>query len=323
MRLVRHLDEYSGDGRGLALTIGNFDGVHAGHRAVVAELRERAARAGLATAAMCFEPQPLEFLSRDGIPARLSRFRDKFLGLRELGVDYLFCLRFDGAFAAISPADFISGILAARLRVRLLVVGDDFRFGRMGDGGYDLLAEAGRKYGFSVYRTPSFTLGGERVSSTAVRRLLSAGRLGEASAMLGEYFHIRGRVCRGNRIGTSIGYPTANINLNRRVIPLFGTYAVTALLPDGRELPGLANVGSRPTVSGSCPLLEVHVLDYSGDLYGREIKVSFLKKLRDEEKFPSVEALRAQIRKDEAAARAFFGSAPGGPASLPGAPGPG
>ena len=281
MHLVRNLDNYAGSAEGIALTIGNFDGLHIGHRAVLGELKEKARRLGIKTGVMCFEPQPLEFLSCGQIPARLSRFRDKYLGLKELKIDTLFCLKFNERFAGLSPEAFIEDVLVRKLNVRLLIVGDDFRFGKKGGGGYELLAEAGRKFGFAVYSMSSYRYCGERVSSTAIRQLLSEGSLEKVSEMLGEYFYIRGKVCHGRKIGSTINFPTANINLNRRVIPIFGIYAVKVCMPDGSMRYGMANVGKRPTVNGNYPLLEVFIFDFSGNLYAKEINVSFIKKLRD------------------------------------------
>ncbi|WP_294460488.1 bifunctional riboflavin kinase/FAD synthetase [uncultured Ruminobacter sp.] len=310
MHLVRNLDNYAGNADGMALTIGNFDGLHIGHRAVLGELKERAGKLGLKTGVMCFEPQPLEFLSCERIPARLSRFRDKYLGLKELSIDTLFCLKFNEKLAGLSPESFIKDILVKKLNVRLLIVGDDFRFGKKGGGGYELLSEAGKMFGFTVFSMSSYRYCGERVSSTAIRQLLSEGALEKVSEMLGEYFYIRGKVCHGRKIGSTISFPTANINLNRRVIPLFGIYAVKVGMPDGTVRYGMANVGIRPTVNGSDPLLEVFIFDFSGDLYTREIKVSFIKKLRDEIKFPSLTELKQQISRDEQETRAFFKAHP-------------
>jgi riboflavin kinase/FMN adenylyltransferase len=306
MHLVRNLDNYTCRAEGIALTIGNFDGLHIGHRAVLSELKEKARKLGIKTGVMCFEPQPLEFLSCEKIPARLSRFRDKFLGLKELDIDYLFCPKFNQKFACQSPESFIEDVLVKRLNVKLLIVGDDFRFGRRGRGGYDLLVESGRKYGFEVYSMSSYRYHGERVSSTVIRQLLREGSLDKVSEMLGEYFYIRGKVCHGRKIGSTINFPTANINLNRRVVPLFGIYAVKVCMPDGSMRYGMANVGMRPTVNGTYPLLEVFVFDFSGNLYTKEIKVSFIRKLRDEIKFPSLNELKQQISKDEQETRAYF-----------------
>ncbi|MBR1924479.1 MAG: bifunctional riboflavin kinase/FAD synthetase [Ruminobacter sp.] len=307
MRLVRSLDTYTDDTQGLALSIGNFDGLHIGHRAIIKELTTRAKAMNLTSAVMCFEPQPLEFFGKNKIPARLSRFRDKLIGLRELGINRLFCLRFNEMLSDLSPEDFIFNVLFKKLNVRLLIVGDDFCFGKGGSGNYDLLKQYANKLGYEVISMPSYKYNNERVSSTSIRKLLSYGLLDRVAPMLGEYFYIRGKVCHGKKIGSTLNFPTANINLNRRVVPIFGSYAVKILMPDDSTKYGIANVGLRPTVNGNYPLLEVFIFDFTGNLYTKEIKVSFIKKLRDEKKFPSLEALKKQIAQDEMETRRFFG----------------
>ena len=314
MLLVRSLKHYhfSRDNESLreekpdiALTIGNFDGLHEGHRAVLGALLREARKRKLKAAVMCFEPQPKEFFQKE-TPARLSRFRDKFLGFRDLGREMMFCLRFNSELASVSPGDFVFNILSREMHVRYLVVGDDFRFGRFGLGDYAFLRQAGHEAGFATESLKSFVKLDDRVSSTLIRKCLEEGRLEEARVLLGRDYTIAGKVCHGQELGRTINFPTANINLKRRVVPVSGVYAVRARLPDGIQRNGIANVGIRPTVDGRVPRLEVFILDYSGDLYRQEIKVSFLKKLRDERKFASLNELKKQIVQDELLARDFF-----------------
>ncbi len=289
----------------IALTIGNFDGLHEGHRAVLGALVREARKRNLKAAVMCFEPQPKEFFRKE-TPARLSRFRDKFQGFRDLGIEIMFCLRFNSELASVSPGDFVFEILRNQMHVRYLVVGDDFRFGRYGLGDYAFLKRKGLEAGFETESLKSFERLDGRVSSTLVRKYLEEGRLDLARVLLGRDFVIAGKVCHGQELGRTIDFPTANINLKRRVVPVSGVYAVRAMLPDGIWRNGIANVGKRPTVDGRVPRLEVFILDYSGDLYRQEIRVAFLRKLRDERKFASLQELKKQILLDEAAARAFF-----------------
>ena len=289
----------------IALTIGNFDGLHAGHRAVLGTLVREARKRNLKAAVMCFEPQPKEFFQKE-TPARLSRFRDKFQGFRDLGIEIMFCLRFNSELASVPPGDFVFEILRNRMHVRYLVVGDDFRFGRYGLGDYAFLKQKGREAGFETESLKSFERLHDRVSSTLVRKYLEEGRLDLAKVLLGSDYVISGKVCHGQELGRTINFPTANVNLKRRVVPVSGVYAVRAMLPDGIWRNGIANVGIRPTVDGKVPRLEVFILDYSGDLYRQEIRVAFLKKLRAERRFSSLMELKKQIQQDEAVARDFF-----------------
>lgn len=306
MQLIRGQHNLRPSHRGCVATIGNFDGVHLGHQAVFSRLREQAARLGLASAVVIFEPQPAEYFAADRAPARLTGLRDKLAALARCRVDRILCLRFGPALARMRPEDFIRQILVEGLAVRYLAVGDDFRFGADRAGDFSTLVEAGRSHGFAVEDTPTVGHDGERVSSTRVRQALRAGDLALARRLLGRDYRISGRVIRGDRIGRSLGFPTANIDLRGRQPPLRGVFAVRAHGAGPRSLLGVANVGQRPTVGGLRELLEVHLFDFSGDIYGRHLEVVFEHWLRDEQRFSSLEALRAQIARDSDAAREWF-----------------
>ncbi|MBK8507298.1 MAG: bifunctional riboflavin kinase/FAD synthetase [Candidatus Competibacteraceae bacterium] len=307
MELIRGQHNLRPRHRGCVATIGNFDGVHLGHQAILAQLNEQAARLGLPRSVITFEPQPQEFFAGPAVPpARLMRLREKLLALENLGIERTLCLEFDQRLAAMPAEIFIEQLLAERLGIRYLVVGDDFRFGHRRLGDFAMLVDAGRRLGFEVSNTHSYLVDGERVSSTRIRQALARGDLELATQLLGRPYAMCGRVAYGDQRGRTLGFPTANVHLHRRVTPVYGVYAV---LMSGRDLPtwpGIANVGRRPTVSGERERLEVHLLDYHGDLYGRYVNVDFLHYLRPEQRFESLDALRRQIQRDEAAARSYF-----------------
>lgn len=291
----------------IALTIGNFDGVHLGHRAMIARLTEVARRHQLPVAVMTFEPQPQEFFAPDQAPARLTSLHEKLESLRDCGVDRVYVCRFDYAFAQTTASEFVSRILHQGLAVRWLLVGDDFRFGARRSGDFTLLKALASPSGFEVEAMSSVAVAGERVSSTAIRGRLEIGDLKGAEQLLGRPYSIAGRVVEGDKLGAKIGYPTANVQLKRSKAALSGIFIVEV---DGIEpgpLPGVASLGVRPTVKDrGRPTLEVHLFDFDAHLYGRRIGVRFLKKLRDEQKFADIDALVAQMDKDAAAARDYF-----------------
>ena len=289
------------------LTIGNFDGVHRGHRALLAELKAKARDLALPAAVLTFEPHPRELFAPDQAPARLASLRDKFELLAECGVDRVHVCRFNRRLAALTADEFIERILVRGLSARHLIVGDDFRFGKGRSGDFALLQQAGREHGFAVETMPTVDVGGVRVSSSAVREALAAGDIEYAEALLGRAFVIAGRVMDGKKLGRTLGFPTANIQVRRQRLPLSGVFAVTVSGIGGRPLPGAANIGVRPTMNeGPKPVLEVHLLDFDRDIYGMHVDVNFLHKLRDEAKFGSPEELKAQIARDVAAVRAHF-----------------
>lgn len=290
---------------GCVATIGVFDGVHRGHQRILRRVTEEAADRGLASLVFSFEPTPREYFVKTNPPARLTRFREKFGLLADLGLKWLFCPRFDARLESLGPGEFVERFLAGTLGVRHLVVGDDFRFARGRAGTIADLVSCGAKYGFTVEEVGSLAADGVRVSSTAVREALAAGDMDRARALLGRDYSMTGRVIRGSRLGRQLGMPTANVNLCRRLSPVDGIFAVRvriAGITDG-ALPGVASVGTRPTVAGVEPLLEVHVFDFDRDLYGRYIQVEFIARLRDEVKFPDLQSLSRQMQLDAAMAR--------------------
>lgn len=296
--------------RGCVATIGNFDGVHRGHQAMLARLRELGGEHALPSTLLTFEPHPLEYLRPELAPARLSSLRDKLRLLSGAGVDRVVCLRFNRALAELSAEEFVASLLVEGLGVRALLIGDDFRFGRGRQGDVELLRRLGERYGYQVLAMPTLSAGGERISSTRVRQALAAGDLDQARALLGHPYIVSGRVVRGRALGRELGFPTANLAFGARKPALNGIFVVT-VHGLGEPRPGVASVGTRPTVSGVEPLLEVHLLDFAGDLYGRELRVEFLQRLRAEERFASVEAMRRQIVRDAEQARHFFASITG------------
>ncbi|HQQ63294.1 MAG TPA: bifunctional riboflavin kinase/FAD synthetase [Pseudomonadales bacterium] len=294
--------------RGCVATIGSFDGVHRGHRAILDQLLEQSQQTGLPSVVMVFEPQPYEFFAGEKAPARLMRLRDKIRALMACGVNRVFCLQFNSRLRNLSAQQFIEQVLVQGLGIKSLVVGDDFRFGCDRAGDFLLLKQAGLQYGFSVFDTCTVMEGGERISSTRIRRALELERFDEARQLLGHPYTIRGRVVYGQQLGRTIGVPTANVRLHRYRSPLNGVFAVRLRIVDETAwLPGVANVGVRPTVGGETrPILEVHLLDFHGHLYGREVEVCFEKKLREEKKFSTFEALKEQIYLDIEQAVKFF-----------------
>lgn len=306
MELIRGQHNLRPRHRGCVATIGNFDGVHLGHQAVLGQLAEKAAELHLPTTVIIFEPHPQEFFQPRAVPPRLTRFREKIKALCRFSVDRVLCLRFDERLASMPAEDFIRTILIEGLDVRYLVVGDDFRFGRGRQGSFAMLQAAGREYGFQVANMHTFTIDGERVSSTRIREALARGDLNATEKLLGRLYRMCGRVAHGDKRGRSIGFPTANIHLHRRATPVQGVFAVEVFGLDMEPVPGVANVGTRPTVDGTRSLLEIHLLDFDRDIYGCHVHVGFLCKLRDERRFAAFEELKEQIRRDAEKAREFF-----------------
>ncbi len=306
MELIRGRHNIQSRHHGCVLTIGNFDGVHLGHQQVLQQVSEQAKRLGLPSTAMTFEPQPLELFAKEKAPARLTRLRDKYVQLSKLGIERLLCINFNAHFANLTADHFIRDLLVKRVGVKFLVVGDDFCFGKGREGNFAMLEQAGKKYGFEVVSTHSFCLEQLRVSSTAIRDALACDQLDEAAKMLGRHYSISGRVSHGRKLGRTIGFPTANIPLKRRVSPVSGVYVVQVLGLGDKPLGGVANIGNRPTVNGVRQQLEVHLFDVQANLYGKQLEIELLHKLRNEEKFASFEALKQQIELDAEAARAWL-----------------
>ncbi len=305
MELIHGLHNLRSRHRGCVATIGNFDGVHLGHQAVLGQLAERGAELGLPTVIITFEPHPREFFARGAVPARLTRFREKLQALRRFSVARVVCLRFDQALANMPAAAFIRRLLVEGLAVRYLVVGDDFRFGKGREGDFAMLRAAGDEQGFQVAAMHTFNVDGMRVSSTRIREALARDDLLTAEKLLGRPYRMCGRVVHGDERGRAIGFPTANIHLHRCSSPVSGVYAVEVFGLDKEPVAGVANVGNRPTLGGTQSRLEAHLFDFDADIYGRYVHVDFLRKLRPEQRFESLEELVAQIRKDAAEARAF------------------
>ncbi|MBS1144620.1 MAG: bifunctional riboflavin kinase/FAD synthetase [Proteobacteria bacterium] len=290
----------------VALAIGNFDGVHLGHAALVKRLVQVAEGSDLAPTVLTFEPHPREFFSPASAPARLTTLREKLELLGECGVRQTMICPFNAAFAALSASDFVEQVLVRGCRVKHLIIGDDFRFGRGRMGDFGFLQEAGKRLGFAVEAMGSVLADGERVSSSAVRRALLAGDMEHAARLLGRPYIIDGQVSHGQKLGRQIGFATANLRIKHNPLPMTGVFAVEVSGLGAKPLPGVANLGIRPTVGGTRPLLEVHLFDFDRDIYGAHISVRFVHKLRDEQRFPNIDALKAQIAADAAAARAFF-----------------
>jgi riboflavin kinase/FMN adenylyltransferase len=289
------------------LTIGNFDGVHRGHRAMLDRLVVKARALGLACSVLTFEPHPREFFSAATAPTRLSRLREKLELIAEAGIDRTHVLRFGAQLAAMSAERFIEEVLLRGMGVRWLLVGRDFRFGAKRVGDFEMLKAAGARQGFGVEAMDDVLEGAQRISSSGVRAALAAGDLEAAARLLGRPYTMSGRVAHGEKLGRTLGFPTANLVL-RRLPPLAGIFAVEAEVEETQlRLKGVASVGRRPTVrENAAPLLEVHLFDWTGDLYGRHLRVTFLRKLRDEAKYDGLEALRAAIARDAAEAKDYF-----------------
>ena len=302
MELIRGLGGIGRDASGCVLTIGNYDGIHLGHQALLARLLEHAARCRAAAVLLTFEPMPREYLAPNDPPARLTSLRERWRILSDTPMDYLWLLRFGGALRDL-PGEAFAQLLARELRPRVVVVGHDFRFGRHGEGTAAVLAAAGTRLGFEVEVLAPVTLDGERISSSGVRAALAEGDFERARRWLGRPWSMRARVMPGKGLGRDLGFPTANLPLERRRAPVAGIFAVRVHGVASAALPGVASLGTRPTIGGVEALLEAHLFDYCGDLYGREIEVEFAAKLRDEAFFMTLEALTAQVRRDAAAAR--------------------
>jgi riboflavin kinase/FMN adenylyltransferase len=302
MELVRGLHNVSQRHQGCVLTVGNYDGVHLGHQKMIGVLRQRAAELRSTATVLVFEPSSKEFIDPEGAPPRLTRWREKFLALAGHGVDRLVTLRFDETMRAMTPQRFVE-LIVDGLGTRHIVVGNDFRYGCNAGGTIDSLRAAGEARGFGVEQIPPFVFDGVRVSSTAVRERLGRSDFAGAQRLLGRPYRMLGRVVHGRELGRALGFPTANMRLMRRRPPLQGIMAVRVFGIAPQALTAVASLGTRPTVDGTDMLLEVHVFDFVGDLYGREIEVEFVAKLRDEVKFDSLDALIVQMKVDAEQAR--------------------
>ncbi|MEE9357923.1 bifunctional riboflavin kinase/FAD synthetase [Candidatus Vondammii sp. HM_W22] len=307
MQIIRGLHNLRAEHRGCVATIGNFDGVHLGHQAVFYHLRQKAVEFGVSATVITFEPQPLEFFAPERAPARLTRMREKLPSLEDAGIDRVVLLEFGRKLAAMPARTFVQELLVDGLDVRYLFVGDDFRFGHGREGDIELLRQIGREHQFDVENMNTFAVGEVRVSSTRIREALAQGDLRQAEHNLGRPYRICGRVVHGDERGRTIGFPTANVDLHRKVSPLRGVFAVEVYGLGDNPLPGVANIGVRPTVKGDDRyLLEVHLFDFSQMIYGEHVQVEFRKRLRDEKRFDNFDDLRQQIELDAREARDFF-----------------
>ena len=288
------------------VTIGSFDGVHLGHQAILKQVKTKAKELDLPSVVMIFEPQPQEFFSGEKAPARLMRVREKVETLRDFGIDKVVCLQFNSALRNLNASEFVHRILIEGLATRFLIVGDDFRFGCDRSGDFNMLRSSGDQYDFEVQDTETLEVNGERISSTLVRTILCQSDFIGAEALLGRPFTIRGCVVYGQQLGKELGFPTANVQLNRYSAPISGVFAVLVRVGD-KLYKAAANVGVRPTVGDLVkPILEVHILDFDKDIYGERIEVEFKHKIRDEKKFTSLDNLVENIQNDINKIRAWF-----------------
>jgi len=284
------------------VAIGNFDGVHLGHRALIEKSRQLAGPSGT-VAVVTFEPQPMAFFRPEQAPSRLSTVYRKLDLLRETGVDLAWLMRFDNTLAETSATDFAEQVLRRRMNAQTIVIGEDFRFGRGQEGDVAALRKLGRKLGFEVVTVPAVLSGGLRISSSRVRAKLADGDFSGAADLLGRPFRMEGHVIRGAALGRTLGYPTANLAIRAEPSPLGGVLAAFSSISGGPWLPAVCNLGRRPAVGGKEPLLEVHFFDFDQDIYGQRLEVQFVAKLRDELNFRSLDDLVVQMKRDEQAAR--------------------
>lgn len=300
MRLVRHIADlpFSDMQDGSVVTIGAYDGLHLGHQRLLASVRDAAQRLGLPSVVMSFEPMPREFFAAASPPARLMRFREKFEALQQQAIDFFYCPRFDAQMRDISSADFMRRILVHGLAARHVVVGDDFQFAQKRSGNVAQLRSVGGVLGFDVEQLPSVIVGEVRASSTAIREALWSGDLRQASALLGRPYRMSGSVIRGEKLGRTLGFPTANVDLRRRQSAVMGIFAVRVHGLAARALDAVASVGTRPTFNGVKPLLEVHLFDFDKEIYGAYIHIDFIARLRSEIKYDDIDELVAQMHRD-------------------------
>ena len=304
MKILRGL--YSPDSQPVALTIGNFDGVHLGHQALLGELRAAAQTRGLQTAVVIFEPHPREFFTPQQAPARLTSLREKLEFFAVLGINRVHICRFNERFTQMSAANFINA-LHEKLSAKFVLIGDDFRFGSGRGGDFALMEKIGAQLGFAVQSVRSVTHDGVRISSTAIRAALVAGQMRTAQRYLGRHYSISGRVEHGDGMGRRLGFPTANIQLKHNFPPLTGIFVVQAHAEGMGVLQGVSSLGVRPTLRHDAkPVLEVHLFEFAQQIYGKHLRVEFLQKLRDEEKYPDVETLTRHIALDVENAKKWF-----------------
>ncbi len=319
-QLIRGLYNIDPFYKGGVVTIGNFDGIHKGHKALIEKVKERAQALHTHSVLITFEPQPMEYFAtlrklpllkknpRETIEtARLTRWREKFQALKETGIDYVMVLRFDKNLAHLRANEFIQKVLVDGLAIEHIIVGDDFHFGYKREGDFEFLTKAGEIQGFSVENMASVMIDGERVSSTRIRQALADDNHQLVERLLGRPYTMMGRVVHGDKLGRQLGFPTANIFLHRAVTPVQGIYVVRMHGIEKEGLPGVANVGIRPTIGGTRTLLEVYLFNFDSDIYNRHVTVEFCKKLRDEEHYANLDLLKEAIAQDVVQAKGYFG----------------
>lgn len=306
MQLIRGLHNLRQTLPACAVTIGNFDGIHLGHQHVLAQLKAAASRRSLPCAVVIFEPQPIEFFAPDKAPKRLSRFREKINYLKAQQIDYLLCLKFDKKLSQLEAHEFVKNILVDGLNTQHLVIGDDFRFGKNRLGDFKLLSDCGKQFGFVVENSDTLLIDQNRVSSTRIRACIQNDDFKQAEQLLGRPYSLSGKISHGQKLGRELGYPTINIKMGDKTLIVKGIFAVRVKGIDNRLLPGVASIGTRPTVNGVDTILEVYILDFNRDIYGLCVEVEFLHKIRDEEKFDSLAVLTSHIKEDTDKARAYF-----------------
>ena len=306
MQLIRGFNKKSSNNPGVVATIGNFDGVHLGHQTIFKKLLQKSSSLGLSSTVIAFEPTAKEFFSKNNAPPRLTRFREKFSLINDLGIDQFVCLPFNAALANMPAESFVENVLVDYLNIKHLTVGDNFRFGKNRTGDYELLKNLSDKFNYAVENTDSYCVNGDRVSSSSIRKCLANGDLATAEQFLGRTYSMSGHVIHGDKKGRTIGFPTANIPIKRIKSPVSGVFAVKVIIEDGTEQYGVANIGHRPTIDGTKTQLEVHLFNFSKDIYRKHLTVYFYKKIRDEIKFESFEALKSQIHQDSDTAKKYF-----------------
>jgi riboflavin kinase/FMN adenylyltransferase len=304
--LICNIHNIKANHKTCVVTIGNFDGLHQGHQSVIQSLIKLGKQLNLPTCVILFEPHPQEFFYVEKAPARLMRLGEKIKLLQFLAIDRVLCLRFNKRLAECTAEEFVKKILVDKLGIKGLIIGDDFRFGRGRQGDFSFLQKLGQEYGFKVFSTPTVSFENERIGSSRVRNAVKQGDFKLAALLLGRPFRLSGRVIYGDQRGRLLGFPTANIGLHRQVLPLQGVFIVNVCGLEALPLAGIANIGKRPTVNGLKNLLEVHLFNFDKNIYGRLIEIEFLKKIRDEKKFDSLETLKQQITMDVIEAKNYF-----------------
>jgi riboflavin kinase / FMN adenylyltransferase len=306
MELIRSLHNLREHHRKCVVTIGNFDGIHLGHQAIISQLKEIANKHNLPTVIIIFEPQPQEYFSPVNAPARLTRLREKIEELARLGIDRLVCIRFDEGLANLSAREFVELLLIDGLDIRHLVVGDDFRFGKNRQGDYSKLEKMAGEFGYELDYTNTCLFEGQRISSTRIRQALANDDLKLASQLLGRAYAISGRVVHGDKRGKELGFPTANMELHRLHSPVAGVYVTCVHGIDNKSYPAVTSIGTRPMFDGEGMRLETHILDFDQTIYARHIRVEFLQKLRTELNFSDIDGLKKAIETDIENTRQYF-----------------